>query len=94
MDNYKIVATVNGKKYTFNNVGEPAPISLDENVDKGMIRAYVAGLFLDEGQDTVKNLCEIEEIKYYQGRKIIRKYKYSKDFDPIKELLIKLKSLS
>ncbi len=85
MDNYKIITIINGKKHTLSDVGSPVPIS-DEVTDKSMTRAYILNLY----KVIIKDKNDIEEIKYYQGRKIIKNFKYPKDWNSTDELMKRL----
>ena len=85
MDNYKIITIIKDKKHALSNVGPPAPIS-DEITDKNMTRAYI----LNSYKDIIKDKNDIEEIKYYQGRKIIKNFKYPKDWNSTDELMKRL----
>ena len=85
MDNYKIITIIKGEKHTLRNVGPPAPIS-DETEDKNMTRAYIFNQF----RDIIKDKNDVEEIKYYQGRKIIKHFKYPKDWSSTTELMNRL----
>ena len=85
MDNYKIITIINGKKHTLNKVGPPAPF-FDEITDKNMTRSYVFNQF----KDIIKDKNDVEEIKYYQGRKVIKNYKYPKGWSSTDELMNRL----
>jgi len=82
MDNYKIITTIKGTKYTLNKVGQPTPI-LNDIIDKNMTRDYIIRSY----KDIVKDKNDVEEIIYYQGRKIIRKYKYPNNWNSQDELM-------
>jgi len=51
-----------------------------------MTRAYI----LNSYKDIIKDKNDIEEIKYYQGRKIIKNFKYPKDWNSTDELMKRL----
>ncbi len=86
MDNYKIRAIIKGEKHTLRNVGPPAFISNDEVLDKNMTRSYILSKF----RDIIKDKNDVEETKYYQGRKIIKNFEYPKDWNSTTELMSKL----
>ena len=64
MDNYKIITTIKGKKYTLDKVGQPAPI-FNETIDKNMTREYVIRSYADIIKDKMmlKKLNIIKEKK-------------------------------
>jgi hypothetical protein len=88
MENYKIVATIKGKKFTLKNVGEPEFLQMEntEEIKKEMTKSYVATQLRKE----INKLDDIEEIKYYKGNKILFKFKYPKGWNSIDELKKKL----
>ena len=85
MDNYKIITTIKGKKYTLDKVGQPAPI-FNETIDKNMTRDYI----LRSYKDIIIDKNDVEEIKYYKGRKIIKHYKYPNNWNSQDELMKQL----
>ena len=51
-----------------------------------MTRSYVFNQF----KDIIKDKNDVEEIKYYQGRKVIKNYKYPKGWSSTDEFMNRL----
>ena len=58
----------------------------DEITDKNITRSYI----LNQFRDIIKDKNDVEEIKYYQGRKVIKNYKYPKGCSSTDELMGRL----
>jgi len=86
MDKHKIVAIIGGEKHTLNKVGEPDPDMVDDPCYKLILRDYVLNNFKEE----CESKDDIEEIKYYNGRKLLFKFDYSEDiFNSVKKDFMK-----
>ena len=74
MEDYKIVATIKGKKYNLNKVGEPTFLMREKNelMQKFMLRDYVYSNF----KDIADSNDDITQIVYKKGRKNIMNLKY------------------
>jgi hypothetical protein len=68
---YKIIATINGRKYELNNCGPPSHKEVDM-----LSSLHTIGYVYSQFKDIAKSRSDITHIDWYNGSKIITSFSY------------------